>query len=104
MRVGPGSPARRGEGRRGHAGHTWGAISPRLPGLAGWARAGESLVLVKAGRDHGAGPAGGAWAGARRGGRPAPRGLQPQPRRLANGTGENMAAGGPLAACGAVRG
>lgn len=74
MRVGPGSPARRGEGHRGHAGRTWGPTHPSAPGpgRAGWALAGESLVLVRAGRDHGAGPEGGD-RGQARGGEAAPR-------------------------------
>lgn len=78
--------------------------TPRLPGRAGWAHAGESLVLVRAGRDHGAGPVGGSWPGARRGHSPTPYGLPPRPQRLADGTELNMAAGGPPVAGGAGRG
>lgn len=67
MRVGPGSAARRGKGTAGTRATPGGPLTPRFRGPAGWAHAGESLVLVRTGRDHGAGPVGRSWAGARRG-------------------------------------
>lgn len=67
VRVGPGSPARRGKGTAGTRATPGGPLTPRFRGPAGWAHAGESLVLVRTGRDHGAGPVGRSWAGARRG-------------------------------------
>lgn len=92
-RVGPGPPPPRlpqrteGKGTRAAPG---GPVSPQLAGRAGWARAGESPVPVRAGRDHSSGSVGGggerghARAGA---GGPRHRGLQPQPRWPADGTG-----------------
>lgn len=67
MRVGPGSAARRGKGTAGTRATPGGPLTPRFRGPAGWAHAGESLVPVRTGRDHGAGPVGRSWAGARRG-------------------------------------
>lgn len=98
--------AGRGDGTAGTRAAPGGPASPQLAGRAGWARAGESPVPVRAGRDHVSRPVGGgqrghAPAGA---GGPTHRGLRPQPRWPADGTGEKMAAGGPPAAGRAVRG
>lgn len=71
-RVRPGSPARRGEGHRGHAGHTWGPAHPSAPGPG---RAGAR------GRVPGSSPGGARprrWA--RRGDRGQARGGEAAPR------------------------
>lgn len=58
--MGPGPPPHaEGKGTAGTGATPGGPISPQLSGRAGWARAGESPVPVRAGRDHGAGPVGG---------------------------------------------